>query len=77
MAGVGEKDVGVMVVAKPEIIRNRYERIDPMTIARRSVQERLRVERMEPAVIQLPGLLPAGCSQPIDKSWPMTQLGTA
>ena len=77
MAGVSEKDVSVMVGATPEVIRKHYERMDQMAIARRSVQKRLGAAGMEPPTIQLPGSLRAGCARPIDKSGPMTQLGTA
>ena len=41
MAGVSEKECSMIVGDTPEVIRKHYEKLDRMTIAKRSIERRL------------------------------------
>jgi hypothetical protein len=70
MAGVSEKEASVMVGATPEVIRRHYEKLDKMTIAKRSIERRLlvveRASGTHPPALFTPRPFRAGQKPPLD-----------
>jgi integrase len=69
MAGVSEKEASVAVGCTPEVMRRHYERLDKMSIAKRSVERRLGADPSTSILpIQLHQALRAGCARGENRS---------